>query len=339
MLQLKNSTPFKASIMLLPDRSGIDTLFTVVKGTFSIGEKFGLAAEQLPVTLAHEHYGDPAATSIRAPSDVSIGKLGTDVLVTGSAWAPDGKPTWQMDVSVAVGPVSKTVRVFGDRAWDASGAVATMAWVSPFVRMPLVWERAFGGSDETEKGSVAESRNPVGAGFRAANGAKALGGMALPNIEDPGALIASWKDAPAPAAFAAVAEHWLPRRTYAGTYDEAWQQNRSPYLPSDFDPRFCQVAPVGLVTPRHLTGGEIVALHGMTSGGALRFSLPAVNLQVAHRLERGQEIRAGVLDTVIIEPDESRLTMVWRAALSCDKSALKVREVEPKLASTAQVAA
>jgi hypothetical protein len=339
MLQLENSTPFKAAIMMLPDRSGIDTLYTVVKGTFTIGESFGLAAEQVPVTLADQHYDEPATSSIRAPSDISLPKAGTDVLITGSAWAPGGRPTWQMDVFASVGPVSKGLRVFGDRAWDASAPVATIAWVAPFVRMPLVWERAFGGTDDTEKGPAIEPRNPVGAGFRASNGAKPLAGLALPNLEEPASLISSWKDAPPPAGFAAVAAHWLPRRAYAGTYDAAWQKSRAPFLPVDFDPRFCQVAPLGLVTPGHLRGGEVVDLRGMTPDGALRFALPSVDVQITYVLDSGAETPHAVLDTLIIEPDAARLVMVWRAALACDKRVLRVREVRTTLIHSSQVAA
>src|SRR5919108_183167 len=87
-------------------------------------------------------------------------------------------------------------------------------------RKPLVWERAFGGTDVTPKGPTAEPRNPVGAGFRAPDGQKPLAGMPLPNLEDPFAPISSWKDRPAPACFAPIAENWQPRLSYAGTYDD-----------------------------------------------------------------------------------------------------------------------
>src|SRR5690349_10693658 len=139
MLQLNNTTPFAAMPMLFPDAEGIDTMFAVVKGTFVIGDQLALAEEQLPVTLADVHRGDPTKTSIRTPSDVSLQKPGTDVVLIGSAWAPGGQPTWQTDVSVSVGPLSRAVRVFGDRVWRA-GVGASSEWVAPFVQMPLVWE-------------------------------------------------------------------------------------------------------------------------------------------------------------------------------------------------------
>src|SRR5215471_16764920 len=137
MLQIRNATPFKASLMLFPDADGIDTIYTVVKGTFALGNRLTLADEQLPVVLADQHYDDPASSSIKMASDVCLGKSQTDVLVVGSACAPADQPVWSMDVSVAVGSARKTIRVFGDRVWDGASGAATIAYLTPFSRMPL----------------------------------------------------------------------------------------------------------------------------------------------------------------------------------------------------------
>ena len=191
MLQLKNGTPFKASLMLLPDVDGIDTVYAVVKGTFTLGSRLTLADEQVPVVLADQHHADPAGSSIKVASDVCLGKQHTDVVLLGSACAPAERPVWHMDVSLAVGSVRKAVRVFGDRVWDARTGVATIAHLTPFVRMPLTWERAYGGMDETEQGPAGHPRNPVGTGFRARGGTKPIAGTPVPNVEDPAALITS----------------------------------------------------------------------------------------------------------------------------------------------------
>jgi hypothetical protein len=330
MLQIRNATPFKASLMLLPDADGIDTMYTVVKGTFALGERLTLADEQLPVVLADQHYEDPASSSIKVPSDVCLGKRQTDVLVVGSACAPADQPVWSMDVSVSVGGARKTVQVFGDRVWDGGSGVATIAYLTPFVRMPLTWERAYGGADETSQGPARHPRNPVGTGFRARGGTKPAAGTPLPNVEDPASLISGPSDGPAPVGFAPIAPTWEPRRLYAGTYDDVWQAERAPYLPKDFDSRFFQLAPAGLGNGQ-LQGGELVELRGLTPNGFLQFPLPLLGIRAVYRLEGTTEERAGVLDTVIIEPDAGRLIMIWRAALRCDKKSLKVREVHTSL--------
>jgi len=330
MLQLTNSTGLEATIFVSPDPDGVDSVYTVVKGTFVLGDRLVPTDEQVPVILMPEHYGDPAQTSIRVPSDVSFVKPGTDVLLVGHAYSPGGRPTAQMDVSLSVGPVEKVVRVFGDRTWKGNGVGYSTTWPEPFERIPLVWERAYGGT-EVVKGQPtrAEARNPVGAGFRARDGERPIAGMPLPNLEDPAAPIRSWKDAPPPACFAPVSAHWQPRISYAGTYDEAWQADRAPYLPTDFDERFFQLAPPGLVVPGYLQGGELVEVRGATPGGVVRFELPAVRVTVTHTLDAGARPCPAPLDTVLIEPDAGRVVLVWRSVLACDKKTLRVREVTP----------
>lgn len=335
MLQFRNSTPFAGTIFLSPDPQGVDTAYAIVRGTFSLRDRVAPADEQLPVSLADEYHGEPGASSIKRPADAGLMRPGTDVVLLGHACAPGERPTWQMDVSVTAGAVSKSVRVFADRVWESGAAGPTMSWVQPFVRMPLVWERAFGGGDVTEGGPSVDPRNPVGRGFRAKGGTKPLAGLPLPNVEDPAALIGSPKDEPAPAGFAPVAPAWLPRRSYAGTYDEAWQKNRAPYLPTDFDARFFQIAPPGLTATPHLRGGEPVQVLGATPSGSLAFQLPRVGVEVAFVLGGARQVRPAVLDTVVIEPDELRLSLVWRAAFACDKKALRITEIEASLASPA----
>lgn len=327
MLQFENRTRFAGTMFASPDPDGIDSLYAVVKGTFDLTPDPVLAEEQVPVVLAAEHYGDPASTSIKTPADVGLVKPATDVLLVGHAYAPNGRPATYVDVWLSVGAMSKVVRVFGDRHWDTLGVGATISPPEPFQRMPLVWERAFGGTDEVDAQPVAENRNPVGTGYRAPKSSKPLDGMPLPNLEDPYAPITSPRSTPQPACFAPVAPHWEPRRSLAGTYDEAWQQTRAPYLPHDFDPRFLQLAPPGLVAPGYLRGGEPVEVRGATGAGLLAFRLPAIDVRVTVRLDREQHTLPANLDTVIIEPDVPRLQLVWRAGYASGKKTMRVREI------------
>src|SRR5437660_6034409 len=270
MLQFKNTTPFQGTIYLIPDAEGIDTVFAVVKATLVPGERLSLAEKQLPVTLADQYHGEPGKTSIKTPSDVSLTKAATDVLRLGTAYPPRGRLATQMDVSLTAGPLQKTVRVFGDRVWEGRGVAPSMSSPAPFETMPLVWERAYGGMDHKGTEPRAEVRNPVGAGYHAKDGEKPVDGLGLPNLEDPSDLVTAVKQHPAPACFAPICGHWAPRLSYAGTYDARWQQQRAPYLPTDFDARFLQVAPPGLVAPGYLQPGEWVQVQGATPSGLLR---------------------------------------------------------------------
>ena len=87
----------------------------------------------------------------------------------------------ELEVGFRVGPVQKVLRVIGDR----SGARWAPSSPQPFEKMPLVYERAFGGVDPQveEPERDWDWRNPVGTGFAVSRGN--ADGLALPNIEYP----------------------------------------------------------------------------------------------------------------------------------------------------------
>jgi hypothetical protein len=330
MLQLKNNTPLKAMLFAAPDPEGVDSVYTIVKGTFRLSEPAALTEEQVAVQVQDEYEGKPGESSLSVPTDVSLMKPGTDVLLCGKAYAPGGRPATEMNVGLAAGPLRMVIRVTGDRVWAQGAMGASISSPAAFETMPLVWERAYGGADPAGgPGStpIAEDRNPVGAGFFVKGGKQKLDGMRLPNLENPKEPISSWQDRPAPVNFGPICPHWDPRRTYAGTYDAEWQAHRAPFLPKDFDPKFFQLAPPGLVAPAHFTGGEAIDLVGVTPAGRLSFRLPTKKPEVVYLLDEQKQSRAAVLDTVLLQPDAGRFLLVWRAVLRCDKKVLRVREV------------
>lgn len=331
MLQFRNETPFLGTITAMPDATGVDTVIAVVKGTFTLGSRPTIAQKQVAVAPMPEYYAEPATSSMRVAPDVSLPKISTDVLVIGSALARLGRPVDETMVEVHVGPVSRFARVFGNRYWQQTASGYAMTRPQPFTEMPLTWERAYGGREETPAGPHEDPRNPVGTGFTATDGVYSFDGVAVANVEDPAQPITSWKDRPAPCGFGPVSPHWEPRRSYAGTYDEAWQKKRAPYLPLDFDPRFLQVAPVNAIAPQPLIGGEPVLLRGLSLEGDLAFTIPLADLEIAFLLDGALHVRPSVLDTVTFEPDARRFTLLWRACFPADKKVLRVTEVRASL--------
>ncbi len=325
MLQLKNNTPFESSLALFPNSQGIDTLYIIVKATFNIGQKWTLADEQKPPQAEDEYWGDdPASSSIKAASDMHIGKPATDIIMTGHAWAPEGRQLSQMDVSLSVGNVNKTVRVFGDRQWN-DGAVSRPV---PFTSIPLIYEKAFGGLHVQDGNIISgEARNPVGCGYSGKRKAKEMEGQPLPNLEDPRQLIQNTGDIVTPAGFSAISPNWQPRLTYAGTYDENWQKTQAPYLPLDFDQRFFNMAHPDLIYPEFIKGGEPVRIEGAHQAGTIQFNIPFVGLTTVVAIKKRNEHPMFNLETVLIETDPMLLSMTYRAALPCDKETLKIREV------------
>jgi hypothetical protein len=340
VLQLVNPTPLRAALAILPDRHGVDALIVTAKGTFDIAPAPALSAEQAPCELADVHSGEPGLSSLICAGEMHLPKPGTDVVLVGHAHAPGGRPVESFDVRVRVGPLEKVVRVFGDRAWKAGIWGTSITAPAPFVSMPLVYERAFGGTlpAEAEGGAAAEERNPVGVGFRGGRRPARMDGTPLPNLEDPRALLRKPGDAPAPAGFGCIAPSWLPRRRYAGTYDERWRKERAPYLPADFDPRYFHVAHPDLVHPTALRGDERVEVDNASARGTLRFGLPGLAATGSVRIAgRTADLRFA-LETVTIEPDRDRFTLVWRASFGCDRSALRIESVRIALGRLAAAA-
>jgi hypothetical protein len=325
MWQVDNRTPFAAERGWVRDRNGAEVWLVAVKCTFDIRPDGSTAVseEQPPVLRVPEHHGEPGKSSIRYEADLVLTKKTTDVIVVGHAYAPSGLPITEMEVGFRAGPVQKILQVTGDRAWGVTGRSSP----EPFVKMPLVYERAFGGVDKRSPHAERDWdwRNPVGTGFAVSRDNAT--GLALPNVEYPGERVGSWSDRPRPAGFGAIASHWQPRVGFAGTYDDGWLKDRMPLLPHDFDDRFFQCAPQDQQAPAFLRGGEPVVLHRLTPAGELRFVLPKIFLGFDTRFYDGsREIhKERKLHTVIIEPDYPRVSLVWHTALPCH---FKVQKLE-----------
>ena len=328
MLQLKNNTPFNADMVIFPNEEGIDTLYILIKGTFKIGKHWTLADKQPGLNKADLFWGEPESSSVKFSSDYHPSKMNTDIIMVGSAFAPNSQPVSQLDVNLRVGECNKRIRVFGDRQWN--GGKITKA--IPFQSMPMVYERAYGGQHQNGETIYSEPANPVGLGFVGKRDKTTLNGLPLPNLEDPKHLISSLSDTPKPACFGAVAGHWQPRVSFAGTYGDHWQTTRAPYLPTDFDKRFFNSAHNDLTYSGFLTGGEEVDITNMHSKGRLKFSLPFVKIN-ANVLMAGTDNTPTLnLETLLLEPNNLSLSMVWKGSLMCDKKVQKIKQVTLTLA-------
>jgi len=327
MLQLQNSTPFSAATTVFANEQGIDTLFVLVKARFTMGPQLTLHAEQAEPQAEDVYFGEAGHSSLKLPSDFHPGKPASDILMVGSAYSPEGRAVSAMNVGFCVGPISKTLRVTGDRVWLNGQA----SQVAAFESMPMIYERAYGGVHDTGERVYMEERNPVGVGFCGKNKPRDMEGLALPNIEYPDQLMQRCGDTSSPAGFTAVAPSWLPRKQYAGTYDQNWQQTRAPFLPMDYDSRFCNLAPSDQIFAGYLKGGEPVMVKGMHPSGEIACKVPSVNLSC--KVDRGGEIVELPLniETLILEPNELAMSLVWKASYPCDKHVLTINTISLQL--------
>jgi hypothetical protein len=317
MWEVDNRTPFAADADWLRDRDGADVWIVAVKATFSIAEDgtLDIAAQQPPVIRVPVYHGDPATSSLKYDTDLVLTKSTTDVLVVGHACAAEGRAVEQLEVGFKVGPVQKVLHVAGDRTWGPLGASPP----EPFSRMPIVYERSFGGRDALSSRPDRDWHweNPVGCGFAVTR--RNSQGLRLPNIEARGSRMQAWDDRPRSAGFGPLCTHWKDRAAFAGTYDERWKAQRYPLLPDDFDDRFFQSAPADQQAPAFLVGGEPVLLVNLTSRGRLQFRLPRLRFGFDSRFFDGSRRIHPTrhMHTVIVEPDVPRVSLVWQSALRC----------------------
>lgn len=337
--EIDNRTPFAFAPLLLADEDGRPLVAPIVKATFdvSIAGKVTLAAEQAAVSFTGKHHGEPGESSLCSEPEVAFVKPATDVVMLGHAHAQARSAT-QVDVVFRVGPVEKSARVTGDRCWQPGLFGMKVSEARPFERIPLVYERAFGGWDRSAEAPdlhEREPRNPVGVGFLARRN-KATPGAPLPNLEDPAHPMKSPGDRPSPVGFGFLCADWQPRSAYAGTYDDAWSKSRAPRLPTDFDRRFFNAASPGLVVAGYLRGDEDVIALGVTPEGRWEFALPGIHAPrclVALRTGSDRELEAR-LDTVVVDADARRLTLIWRCFTTLSSGPHDLRAVRVTCANS-----
>ena len=290
--EIDNGTPFAFEPVFIADEDLRPVVVTVIKATFNfdLHGAVWLADEQIPVNLAGEPSTDAPVSSYKYEPEIALFKPATDVVLIGHAHPPGGGAT-QVDVGIKVGPVQKVAKVFGDRFWVMTTQGVVLSRTAALGPVPLTWENAFGGHDETgstPERALLEPRNPVGTGFGKPL-AKDGDHLRLPNIEDPNQLIGGYGAVVAPCGFGFTSPNWQPRARFAGTYDEQWNKTRKPLLPVDFDRRFFNAAAPGLVAPGYLRGDEDVVVLNAAPVPRLAFRLPGVPPPLCRVVLRGQQ--------------------------------------------------
>lgn len=315
MWRVRNSTPYRVDRGWGRDKDGVHEWIVVVKGTFDIKPdgSTALAEEQVEPLLLPEYTGEPGYSSLRYDADIVAAKPTTDVILNATAFAPGGRPSTSFMVEARVGSIRKALRVIGDRIWT-EGLLDEVTEPEPVTKVPIVYERAWGGSDLSDpdpERQRRDPRNPVGHGVVAR--ASSRRGQPLPNFEYPGGDAAKT----GPAGFGPIDSFWSPRREFGGTYDAEWQESRLPLLPIDWDPRSLLCSPPDQQPETHLRGGELVELTNLTEDGWLRFTLPRAYFSFTTHISGRTEEHRSRLATVIIEPDFPRVIMVWQSVLKC----------------------
>lgn len=321
---LDNRTPFPAESFVIPDPRGQEALIVVMSASFqapldALAGPLVVAEDQRVIHAADVHRGDPASTSVIHESVVALRKPFVDVLVNGHAYGPERRAAQQIPVRLVLGDVDKTLLVSGDRRWNLGLPSAP----EPFIRVPIIWERAFGGT--SARGRV-DPRNPIGVGCGGAVSDDPEVRTEVPNIEYPQQTMSNRASEITPAGFGVVGRGWRPRIDFAGTYDQRWLDSQWPLLPVDFDPRHYQSAPADQQS-QTLRGGEEGAVVNMSEDGVWHFRLPLLDVPAHLLYDDRQAVEPMRMDTVVIEPDERRVTILTRVVVETRRDAGMLRQV------------
>jgi hypothetical protein len=334
--KVDNDTKLPFEALFLADEKGQPIVTALCTGSYSIAAAgVRLLDAQPGPSWEGVYHGEPGTSSLKHEPDTAFTKPATDVVLIGHARA--AKPGDRtVDVGLKVGSVQKVARVFGDRYWVKTGGSVIATKPNPIDKVPLVYERAFGGWDRANKDEKTwkhDARNPVGRGFGDPLRYVEEGKVPLPNVEDPSHLISRYGDSPQPAGFGFLSPDWQARARYAGTYDAAWDADRKPLLPLDFDVRYFSAASPGLVAPGYMKGDEEVVVINAAPTPQLRFKLPGTASPLCTlELRTGQRKALQTrLDTVIVDTDAMVLHLRWRAhtALRGPEEILGVRVTIP----------
>jgi uncharacterized protein YjbI with pentapeptide repeats len=245
--------------------------------------------------------------------DMCMPKPKGEVLVVGKCFAPEAKPAPAYEVGLQIGPIDKTLYVFGDRFWKRKkGILKTISDPLPFTEMGISYENAFGGPDY--------KKNPLGKGHAPIKTEKGTTVHPLPNIEDPHDLIDSPKKKPYPAGLGPIDLTWPQRMEKVGTYDQKWLDNLFPGLAEDIDYTYFNAAPPDQWLHGFFNGNESFEIRGMhPEKPRIQANLPGIKSRCFINQKTGEgeefkEIKTN-LDTVWLFPHAEKGIIVWRGVV------------------------
>jgi hypothetical protein len=332
-MELLNATGMSAGYTMGMEPSGREMLVVVVKGTYRLprpGDAPVLHEEQLPLVFADTFTGEPGLSAPVHEIDFAPRKARCDVLLAGSAYAPQGRPAPRVAVGLRVATMTKSFAVTGPRSWRASALSIAAGDAQPFVQQPFSYDLAFGGVDRAHEDPDkhdAYMANPVGRGYRKHLKSAWVDGAPMPQTEELHRPVTAPDQAYAPMAYGPLGRGWAARAQYAGTYGQTWLEEHFPFLPPDFQEAYYQAAPPDqqIDKPR---GGEEVVLANLTPEGKLGFFLPQQDMPVHFFMKKGGRIDGHCsIDTLAFEPDAGRFTISWRTHLPLKKNMFEVEQV------------
>ena len=298
--------PIRTGTFVWQPRPDAHVQTVVCKVTFDLAPgEARIASTPLHVAAFDQQGGSGERRWLAAASDFVPFKARAEVLVTGSAFAPGGRPVRSLLARVAVAELDKVITVHGDRHFAPDGSLSD---ATPFAKMPLSWDRAAGGPD---------TANPAGVVMGPDARPDGWGRIAVPNLEPAGALVTTRADIVPPIGFGPLSPMWPTRRLRLHRYAAAWDPLRwtERPLPPDFDSAYFQTAPPDQWVTELLPDARILLEN-------LHPQVPQLSTRPARFEITGVVETAGATaplrlrcDTLLIDTDRQVLALVYRAQI------------------------
>ncbi len=363
-MEYRNLTQFPSLAYEAVDQYDQEFHVAVMRITMEIGKDGALiiAEEQTPLVLTDEYYGELNKSSVKQESDLAPYKPKCDVIVIGTARAPDLKPVPRFEAGIRISgsfTLDKRLAITGPRHWEKRDTGWVLTEPTPIASLPLRYEYAYGGEHRIERDQstpheieanhllnpdqrrkhpdgpdyaplahAAYDHNPIGMGYAEDwyLEAKEIDRLPAPQIESPDEPVQEFGKHYTPQGLGVVTRAWLPRRDLCGTIDQAFVQSDG-WLPRDFDFAFWNGAHPDLQVP-WLQGNETIELFNIGEE-PLRLTLPGNKPYALARLEEGQITPLDFrLDTLLIDTDQRRLTLLYRLLVPKEPA---VRVLEARL--------
>jgi len=275
----ENATPFRAIAFEHRHRDGRPMGVIAVRGAYDLFPDGTLQPSQKQeIILSDEYEGNPLKTPLLRASDIIPFKPNTDITIIGHSYPPGGARSgfWRFGMEIA--QVSAMFRCHGLRKWFSSdGKNWQMSEARPVDYVPLDYRYCpsnyiFGSPYHAES-----LDNPLGAPLASPEQTPSDAEIQVAMIMRDSDPVINAHTPVSMAGTAPIAPHWHLRRRFAGSYDAAWEQDKYPHLPADFDYLFYQTACPGMIWQGFMRGDEPIILYQMTRGhDVVSFQLPQI---------------------------------------------------------------
>lgn len=327
----RNWTPFPG--LSFPVSGPDDHMFGVVmlKVSFEIvrNQPLRYAVHQEPLQFSDVYLAERGNSSLVCESDLVPYKPSADIIVNATAHAPGGRSLSEWRVRLLVGALQKELRVSGERYWSYQRSHGwRLSSPEPCTQVDLIYDNAYGGFYRSEHAVLRYKSNPIGRGYvppEVFDDLPCDSVIPAPRIESTSDPIRELSRQYMPEGVRAISRTWSPRIDRTGTYDQHWQETRSPKLPDDFDDLFFQCAHPSLIQPGYMKGTEPVLLEGLDPEGPVSFSLPGLHFNtLATWCPHGSEQLPMHLDTLWIDVSKYQVVLTWRARFRIEKQVKSV---------------